>query len=247
MNCSMYNYNNIVKCKHIIEISTRDIVIPIITIPLIDIFLCKVFGNKSRWFQLHSVINAIVLSIIWNDVLQLFINPLIGIRDIESKIDGYFILILHIYHILILKQLTFMDYFHHFLFVGGGVLPAIVFYNSNLTRIGWFAASGLPGCIEYFCLSLVKHGKMNHILQKKINAYIYNYIRYPITIYCPAITYTAYKYGLLINYNPYILIYVNLILFINGGFYNKLTIENYISHKYKKNHSYNNLQEYHII
>ena len=241
MNYSILNYTTIT------EICRRDLIIPVISVPAIDFLLCKMFGTKSRWFQLHSAINAVILYIIWTDVIQLFMNPLTSIRIIESKMDGCFILILHIYHIIILKQLTFMDYFHHFLFVGGGVLPVIIFYNSNLVRLGWFAANGLPGCIEYFCLTLVKHEKMNHILQKSLNSYIYNYLRYPITIYCPTITYTAYKYRLLINYNPYMLIYVNLILFFNGAFYNKLTIENYISHKYKKNHSYNNLQEYHII
>jgi len=138
-----------------------------------------------------------------------------------------------------------MDYFHHILFVGLGVVPAIFFYDSNLVRLAWFPTCGLPGCIEYFTLALVKHGKLQYIVQKKITSYIYNFFRYPLTIYGPTLTYIAYKQKLLINYNPYILLYFNFILFFNGAFYNKVTIENYILHKYKRNNSFHNLQGLH--
>lgn len=225
--------------------SSLDFIIPFISIPTLDIILCKMFGTKSRWFQLHSLINGIIIYIIYYDVIYLLTNPLENIRDVTTKIDRYFIMVLHIYHLFIVNNLTLMDYFHHILFVGLGVVPSILYYNSNLVRFAWFPTCGLPGCIEYFTLALVKHGKLESIKQKRINSYIYNYLRYPLTIYGPTITYVAYKNNLLSETNPYMLVYFNFLLFFNGAFYNKVTVENYILHKYKKNNSFHNLQGLH--
>ena len=43
--------------------------------------------------------------------------------------------------------------------------------------------------------------------------------------------YLVYSQGMTPNTNPLLLTYINLIIFFNGAFYNKLTIENYITHK----------------
>ena len=229
----------------ILSQSSLDFIIPFISIPTLDLILCKTFGQKSRWFQLHSLINGIIVYIIFDDIFGFFINPLSNIREINSKIDNYFIMFLHIYHLFIVNNLTFMDYFHHILFVGLGVMPSILYYNSNLVRLAWFPTCGLPGFTEYFMLALVKHGKLESIKQKRYNSYIYNYLRYPLTIYGPTITYVAYKNNLLPETNPYMLLYFNFILFFNGSFYNKVTVENYILHKYRKNNSFHNLQGVH--
>ena len=227
------------------QTSMVDCLIPVLSIPTIDLLLCKFFGTRSRWFQLHSVINGIIVYIILDDVILLFINPLENITPIISQMDSYFIMILHIYHLFIVKQISFMDYFHHILFVGMGVMPSLILYNTNMIRLAWFPTCGLPGCIEYFTLSLVKHDKLDPLTQKRINSYIYNYLRYPITVYGPTVTYIAYKQNLLYNTNAFIIVYFNLILFFNGAFYNKVSIENYILHKYKKNNSFHNLRGLH--
>ena len=211
----------------------NDIATPIIVIPGIDFLLCKMLRKKTRWFQLHSAINGIIVSIIWEDIVNIFTDPLQSIEVTKSNIDTYFILFLHIYHFFIVNDLTIMDYFHHILFVGCGLLPTLLIKTTNIIRLAWLSTCGLPGCIEYFTLSLVKHDKMCYIRQKNIISYVYNYIRYPITIYCPTVTYIAYCENKLIDYNVCIIVYINLMLFFNGAFYNKLTVENYILHKSK--------------
>ena len=224
--------------------SIIDFTVPFIVIPLVDVLLCKIFGTKSRWFQLHSVINGVIVYIIWDDVISLLANPLSNIRTIDSKIDSYFIMILHIYHAFIVERLSIMDSFHHLFFVGGGVIPSIVCYNSNLVRLAWFPTCGLPGCIEYFTLSLVKHNLISSLKQKRINAYIYNYVRFPITIYGPSLTYIAYKNGQIHDNNVITLIYFNLILFFNGAFYNRVTVENYALHKHLQ---FGRISSYHTL
>ena len=177
-------------------------------------FCVKVLDKRTRKAtQLNVCNNFIIVCIIWNDIVGLFTNPLNNIKIVQSKIDNYFIMILHIYHFFIVNQLTYMDYFHHILFVGGGVLPTILYYDCNLVRLGWLSSCGIPGCIEYMCLSLVKHEKMDTLKQKRLNSYIYNYIRYPITVFCPTLTFIAYNEGVLQDTNKFILIYINLILF----------------------------------
>ena len=77
--------------------SSLDFIIPFISVPMIDLLLCKMFGTNSRWFQVHSLVSGIIVYIIWTDVINLFTNPLNNIGVISSKIDGYFIMIIHIY------------------------------------------------------------------------------------------------------------------------------------------------------
>ena len=104
-------------------------------------------------------------------------------------------------------------------------------YNNNLMRLSIFASCGLTGIIEYFTLALVKHKKLNILTQKKLNAYMYNYLRYPLSIYSIIAAYMVYIHNPFIIDNVWIFIYINLIIFLNGSFYNKLTIENYIKYK----------------
>ena len=44
----------------IINNRCSDIIIPLLSIPTIDLLLCIFFGTNARWFQLHSVINGII-------------------------------------------------------------------------------------------------------------------------------------------------------------------------------------------
>ena len=143
------------------ENTITNIVIPMVSIPTIDMFLCSIFGYKSRWFQLHSSINAIIVLTIYQEVIELFINPIVNNKTELSKIDSNYIILLHTYHLIIAKKLTYMDIFHHILFVGFGLVPTYIFFNNNLIKLVSFSTCGLTGCIEYFMLSLVKHEKMS--------------------------------------------------------------------------------------
>ena len=215
--------------------TTREIIIPIIAIPSIDLLLCFLFGVKARWFQLHSAINIVIVGIIFDDVVKLYRNPIYNNHDIDSKLELTYIMTLHIYHLLISKNITFMDYCHHLLFVGFACLPAYIFYNNNLLRLSVFATCGLTGSIEYFMLALVKHNRLTSIKQKMYNTYIYNYLRYPFSMYSVIAIYISSLYNpeIIGNY-PMLLLFMNLTILLNGSFYNKLAIENYIEHKMKE-------------
>lgn len=210
--------------------SSTDFIIPVITIPMIDFLLCTLFTSQARWFQLHSAINAIIVYIISNDVFLLYTDPLNNIHETESKLECSYIVLLHIYHYFLFKN-TMMDYFHHIVFVGFGCIPIFCFYNTNLIRLATFAGCGLPGAIEYFTLSLVKHKKLNSLTQKRLNSYMYNYFRFPATVYSISIIHIAYIMNLTPAAHIALVYYIIFIVFLNGSFYNKLTLDNHTEHK----------------
>lgn len=213
--------------------TVREIIIPVITIPSIDLFLCLLFGAKARWFQLHSVINAVIVGIIYDDVIKLYRNPLLNNHAITCKLDMTYIMWLHLYHLLITKNITCMDYFHHIVFVGFGCLPAYLLYDNNLLRLGVFATCGFTGAIEYFSLALVKHGRLTLLAQKRFNSHLYNYVRYPLSMYSVITIYIVSLYDReLTGDYPVLLFVINVMIFMNGAFYNKLTVENYIRNQF---------------
>lgn len=212
------------------NIMSRDMIIPFVAIPTTDLLLCVLIGTKTRWFQLHAAVNAIIVSIIYEDVIKLYIDPIENNGELSSQMEGYFIIFLHIYHLFISKNLSFMDYFHHILFVGLGFVPAFLVYTNNLIRLASFAGCGITGFLEYSSLVLVKHNLIDSLKQKKFNSYLYNYVRYPLSLYSIVAMYMAYRKNNL-TINPFMLTYISIIIFFNGAFYNKLTVENYIHHK----------------
>ena len=214
----------------ITNIMSRDMIIPFVAIPTTDLLLCVLIGTKTRWFQLHAAVNAIIVSIIYEDVIKLYIDPIENNGELSSQMEGYFIIFLHVYHLFISKNLSFMDYFHHILFVGLGFVPAFLVYTNNLIRLASFAGCGITGFLEYSSLVLVKHNVIDSLKQKKFNSYLYNYVRYPLSLYSIIAMYMAYRKKNLIIH-PLMLTYISIIIFLNGAFYNKLTVENYIQHK----------------
>ena len=194
---------------------------------VLDKLLIMCFGNRARWYQLHVLSNIIVTYYIFTDTIDIYRNPFISYRILDNHIPSLTILTLHIYHMLFFK-LNIMDYFHHILFVGFGVMPTLFFINTNQIYMGYIACSGIPGIIEYSILSLYKNNKLSLIKQKRLNAILYNYIRYPMCIYGASINLVSYHYGFIKNESYYMTIYINILLFLNGAIFNQLTIASYI-------------------
>ena len=139
----------------------KGILNPIIVIPSCDILLIGLLGNRARWFQLHAVTNFMITCIIMSDCIQLFLNPHKAIKYNNSHLDSYYVLILHIYHILTFKKLKIGEIMHHIIYVLFGVVPSIYYSTCNSNKIGYLACCGIPGIIEYSSLTLVKHNKIN--------------------------------------------------------------------------------------
>lgn len=197
-----------------------------------DVTLIKIFGSKARWFQLHCLLNCIVLFNITPSLIKIICNPRNGYELLENHNESYYILAVHLYHVIAFKNLTFYDYFHHILFVFLGVVPVIKYINYNQIYLGYLSCSGLPGIIEYGTLALYKNNKMTLIRQKQILTYVYIYLRLPLCIFGSTMNYIAVLNGY-ISDNIYLTFYINVLLYLNGTFFADLTVESYYKTKYK--------------
>ena len=69
--------------------SVMPVAIPIVTIPILDILLCRMISNRARWAQLHTSVNIIITGIIFSDVWRYYNELFAGIVNKESNIDNY--------------------------------------------------------------------------------------------------------------------------------------------------------------
>tara|TARA_B110001450_G_scaffold939_3_gene1075 strand:- start:2255 stop:3181 length:927 start_codon:yes stop_codon:yes gene_type:complete len=200
-----------------------------------DRCLVKIFGNKSRWFQLHSLINLIISVNIYPEFLNISTihienvnnNPYLKLTPlIKSYNSSFYIIALHLYHIIGFKNLTYYDYFHHILFVLCGVVPCFLYLETNQYVMAYIACAGIPGIFEYGSLSLYKNEKITILTQKKINSYLYIYFRYPLCVFGVTINYINYNSNLLKD-NLILTLYLNCLLFFNGSLFTFLTLESY--------------------
>tara|TARA_B110001452_G_scaffold265070_1_gene269136 strand:- start:887 stop:1657 length:771 start_codon:yes stop_codon:yes gene_type:complete len=220
--CSTYLSENII-VKELLFIS--------FIIFFFDNLFCFIFGKKARWFQLHCLINIIVTIDIIPDIIDFIINPNEGYKLLTSNTSSYYILIVHLYHIFMFKNLNLIDYFHHILFIGFGVVPTLYFVNSNQIYLGYIVCNGIPGIIEYGSLTLVKHNLLSIYNQKKLNTILYIFLRLPMCIFGSTMNLVAYKNGL-ISDTLVVTLYMNCLLYFNGCFFTILTCDSFFKLKY---------------
>lgn len=192
----------------------------------IDFILIKLFGNKARWFQLHAIVNLYITYEILPTVINIMSDPSQGYKICDNDFITLLIICLHIYHIIRFSNLKAIDYFHHILFVGFGVLPDLFFIKYNQKYLAYIVASGIPGFIEYTMLTLCKNNLISTYRQKQVNAFLYNFIRMPFCCVVVTMNYNAYLNGYLKD-KLFITLYVNTLLYLNGVVFNCLTITSY--------------------
>ncbi len=193
----------------------------------IDFTLIRFFGNSARWFQLHAVINLYISYEIFPEVINIIQDPSSGYKTCETNAISLLIICLHVYHILTFKKLNQIDYFHHILFVGLGVLPDMFLIKYNQKYLAYIVASGLPGFFEYSSLTLYKNNLLTLNHQKQLNTFLYNFIRLPFCCFAITMNYNAYLNGF-IKDDLLITLYVNMLLYLNGTIFNVLTVVSYI-------------------
>ena len=198
------------------------------TVVFLDCILCIFIGFKARYFQLHTVINLIITVRILPDVINLISNPVSNYKLLENHYESNLILSLHLYHVLISKNLNMIELFHHILFVGFGIIPTIMYIKTNQIYLGYIACSGIPGIFEYGLLTLLKNNIITSNVQKKLTAYLYNYIRCPLALFGCYINYFSWKYNKIIKKEIFgMTLYINILLFLNGTVFNQLTLKSY--------------------
>ena len=182
---------------------------------------------EGRYYIIHSIANGIVVYNSFQGTIDSYniINTNININTINNiNICRSIIYSLHIYHIIwYFKKLRFDDWLHHILMVGVELPLTIFIPQSNIILHSFFFINGLPGCIDYFLLSLNRNNIISTYFEKKINTLLNLWVRCPgcimnitlIIISTIMIYDTLPLYSIIAMYIIIITIYWNGIYFMN--------------------------------
>ncbi len=210
-----------------------------------DKILCYLYNDKARWFQLHFFINMIISYFTFYDTLSILSYPDNVNYPVTNYEGGSLSLSLHIYHTICFK-LTRIDMYHHV----GSVLFAIpinIIYNKRTNSMFYFFLTGIPGGLDYLCLTLVKNNKMNYITQKNFSSIQNTFVRMPGGIICCYLIFYSMRY--LHTYSEMICaILLICLIFLNVTIFGKMAIENYAIRKYENdNPKYTQFQQFAVI
>ncbi len=207
------------------------------SIYIYDSTLTQILTDKARWYQLHFIINFITVIKISPYIINIILDPknnyeIIDKNDLSNYLNNFH-LCLHIYHLIAFKKLNFWDYFHHIIFAFLGIIPGMIFINSNQLFFHKISCGGLPGMIEYASLVLYKHDIISKYRQKRLNTILYIFLRLPLCIFGAVYNMLAYYHGY-IEDPLWITLYVNIMLYFNGTLFTYLTGDSFYKLKYTK-------------
>ena len=137
-------------------------------------------NQNIRWFFIHFISNLFVTINAIPDLKLCLLEPynIYKYQWTSSSYNTFNIsVITHLYHILFFN-LTTADRLHHGLMVL--IAGSIEYYKKSIIcPAALFFLTGLPGCIDYFLLFLVKLNKISKKREKIIYLYLTAYIRSP--------------------------------------------------------------------
>ena len=142
----------------------------------------KMLENRiqGKYYLFHFINNLFVTFYTYTNVLEAFYD-LYNYSLYSTNIHTIIITVsLHVYHVIVYyKKLRFDDWLHHILMIII-VIPISTYLNvGSLLGFGLFFITGLPGCIDYLLLFLVRNNIIDKMVEKKINTNINLWIRCP--------------------------------------------------------------------
>lgn len=200
----------------------------------INMFLRRwITDLTARWYMLHCITNACVVWYACANFCQIIANPnnIFHITPTYSPLNVT--IALHIFHMLFFNNLIMIDWIHHIVMISIAIIsycysaPVIVATNGLLMFL-----NGLPGCIDYFLLSLVKTDKIKSMTEKYINIYLNLYIRSPGVVITTYILYLTFQKTQEVNWYMQCIAYI--ILLWNSQYFLLRVIGNYVARLFNK-------------
>ena len=191
---------------------------------------------EARWFSIHAFANAFVVLTSITSVLTVITDPVHAMdsrvyndRSMFGNASPWPILVVnavHVYHMLAFDNLTSSDYFHHLMFI-----PTVGFFGQYyqwgaIRNFLCLFISGLPGGVDYFMLVLVKMGKVDVMIQKRVCADLNTWLRGPGITYEVGLMYIAFMTGNTTVPWPVVLMIATLSWF-NAQYYCKQSVANF--------------------
>lgn len=200
-------------------------------------FVLTFSDTTARWYVLHCISNACVVWFAWDNFWAIVSHPdnVMQIRPTYSPLN--ITIALHFYHMLFFDNLVMIDWIHHILMISIAVIsygytaPIIVSTNSLLMFL-----NGLPGCIDYLLLTLVKMKIIDKMTEKHVNIYLNLCIRSPGVIVSTYLLYLTLQKLQEIEWYNQVIVYG--ILLWNSQYFLLRVIGNYaacyLNKKYNK-------------
>lgn len=208
----------------------------------INLFICidKFASPKEgKYYFVHAICNFLIVLYTSLDVYHLYRDPH-TVFMVSYTIPLLLTYALHLYHIIwYFHKLQFNDLLHHVLMVMIALPLANYFGCTRGLNHTLFYTSGLPGLIDYICLTCVRNGFMKRITEKTINRYLNLWIRCPgcvVHVYiCCFLSHFQEHYNLNTTLEIAMYIIPNVLVLWNGIYFMDQVIGNYYIELYKKN------------
>ena len=193
---------------------------------LLDYLLVAMFGGRARWFQLHTAANAAICVASWSEVVDVMREPAVAVLQPTTNAWGSILAFcLHLYHVFFFK-LSVTDQYHHAI-SAFMCMPFSIMLRTKVLSLIYFQATGVAGGIDYAMLTLVKHGRMDKLLEKQYNAWLNAYIRAPLGAVSAFLTVVVARHGETAAQRQGATV-LAIIVFANSCVFGKMAIENYV-------------------
>lgn len=143
-------------------------------------YVIKHTGARNPYYLIHSFHNALIVLYTYTDIINTFTD----FQSLPHYYPNYnasaLCFALHIYHIIMYyTTFRFDDWLHHIIMIAIALPIGIILPSSTLLGFSLFFTTGLPGCIDYMLLYLVRNGEVLRTTEKRINTWLNVWIRAP--------------------------------------------------------------------
>jgi hypothetical protein len=183
--------------------------------------------NNTLYYAFHFVFNMTCVVCTFQNVIYTFNSPLLLVKIPNTL--SFYVLLFHIYHIIITKgNLALDEAIHHIKVLM--LCPLLWLYYSNLCDFGMFFMTGLPGGITYLLLTLKNLNLIENTSEKYISKHLNLWIRAPgcvITSYIIYLNYVNSNFGEIHGIKKFGIYLAMLGTLWNGMYFASTIIESY--------------------
>lgn len=188
---------------------------------------------NSKYFALHALLNAYMITLVMPDVILTIKDPIVFRKS--SFYPSFLTFLFHIYHIYCYDNIPSDEKVHHL--VNVFLMTPMLWYSYNsLCNFGLFFMMGLPGGTTYAMLVMRDMGIMSSLTEKKISRLLNLWLRAPGCIVTVVLIYIQLLYTEGMK-SDWIIMFVAIFsmvgIFWNGVYFMQTIVESYVRHSMK--------------
>jgi len=135
---------------------------------------------EGVYYIVHAIHNALIIATTAPEVITTLTAFSTITNYTTNMVAVDLCAALHFYHIAkYWRKFRADDWLHHGLMIGAALPIGVLLDSHTLMGFALFFTTGLPGCIDYTCLALVRNGKLARLTEKRINNFLNVWIRSP--------------------------------------------------------------------